>query len=58
MTKNSVEIAIEGDGKNEVIYCRDRNLIVADGSTCKTNYSTETPVNEANHLLICSSFNG
>ena len=38
---------IDGDGKNEVIYCKDMRLIIADGATGKTKRSVETPLNEA-----------
>ena len=34
---------IDGDGFCEVIYCKDFNLIVADGKTGKTKYSARTP---------------
>lgn len=34
---------IDRDGKNEVIYCKDFELIVADGATGKTKYKTATP---------------
>ena len=34
---------IDRDGKNEVIYCRNFELIVADGATGKTKYKTPTP---------------
>ncbi len=35
---------IDGDGFNEVIYCKDFKLIVADGRTGKTRYWTYTPL--------------
>jgi hypothetical protein len=34
---------IDGDGKNEVIYCRDFEIVVADGATGKTKYKAPTP---------------
>jgi hypothetical protein len=34
---------LDGDGKNEVIYCRDMEIVVADGATGKTKYSAPTP---------------
>ena len=35
---------IDGDGKNELVYARDFELIVADGATGETKYSTPTPL--------------
>lgn len=37
---------IDGDGKNEVIYCKDMKLIIADGETGETKYSIDTPINK------------
>jgi hypothetical protein len=34
---------IDGDGRNEVIYCRDMEIVVADGATGKTKYQAPTP---------------
>jgi len=34
---------IDQDGKNEVVYCKDLEIIVADGSTGKTRYKSPTP---------------
>jgi rhamnogalacturonan endolyase len=34
---------LDGDGKNEVIYCRNLEIVVADGATGKTKYSAPTP---------------
>ncbi len=34
---------LDGDGRNEVIYCRNFEMIVADGATGKTKYSAPTP---------------
>ena len=34
---------IDGDGRNEVVYCMDFELIVADGATGKTKYKAPTP---------------
>jgi len=34
---------LDGDGQNEVIYCKDMELIVADGKTGKTKYKVPTP---------------
>jgi hypothetical protein len=38
---------IDGDGRNEVIYCKDMELRVADGATGNTKYKIETPINES-----------
>jgi rhamnogalacturonan endolyase len=35
---------IDGDGKNEVIYCRDQEIVVADGATGLTKYKAPTPL--------------
>jgi hypothetical protein len=35
---------LDGDGKNEVIYCRDFEIVVADGATGETKYKAATPV--------------
>ena len=35
---------LDKDGKNEIIYCRNFELIVADGATGKTKYKTKTPL--------------
>jgi len=34
---------LDGDGRNEVIYCRDFEIVVADGATGKTKYKAPTP---------------
>ncbi len=34
---------IDRDGRNEVVYCKNFELIVADGATGKTKYKTPTP---------------
>lgn len=34
---------IDGDGRNEVIYCRDMEIVVADGATGRTKYKAPTP---------------
>jgi len=34
---------LNGDGRNEVVYCRDFEIVVADGATGKTKYKTQTP---------------
>ncbi len=39
---------IDGDGHNEVIYCKDMQIIVADGKTGKTKYKAPTPLMPAN----------
>ena len=39
---------IDGDGKAEVIYCKDMKIIVADGATGETKYSADTPEMPAN----------
>jgi len=33
----------DGDGKNEVVYCRGMKIIVAEGATGKTKYEAPTP---------------
>lgn len=39
---------LDGDGQNEVIYCKDMELIVADGKTGKTKYKAPTPATPTN----------
>jgi rhamnogalacturonan endolyase len=34
---------LDGDGRNEVVYCRDFQIVVADGATGKTRYQAPTP---------------
>jgi len=34
---------LNGDGRNEVIYCKDMEIIVAEGATGKTLYKKPTP---------------
>lgn len=34
---------LDGDGRNEVIYARDFEIVVADGATGKTKYKAPTP---------------
>jgi hypothetical protein len=34
---------IDGDGKNEVVYCRNMEIVVADGATGQTKYKAPTP---------------
>jgi len=34
---------LDGDGRNEVVYCKDMELIVAEGATGKTRRKTPTP---------------
>lgn len=34
---------LDGDGQNEVIYCKDMELVVADGKTGRTKYKVPTP---------------
>jgi rhamnogalacturonan endolyase len=34
---------LDSDGRNEVIYCRDFEIVVADGATGKTKYKAPTP---------------
>lgn len=34
---------LDGDGRNEVVYCMDMKIIVADGATGKVKYSAQTP---------------
>lgn len=35
---------LDGDGKTEVIYCMNQEIIVADGATGKTKYKAPTPL--------------
>jgi hypothetical protein len=35
---------IDGDGQNEVIYCKGMEIIVADGKTGKTKFKAPTPI--------------
>jgi len=35
---------IDGDGKNEVVYCMNQEIIAADGSTGEVKYSKPTPL--------------
>ena len=35
---------IDGDGKNEVVYCMNQEIIAADGATGKVKYSKPTPL--------------
>jgi len=39
---------LDGDGRNEVIYCKGMELIVADGKTGRTKYKVPTPKTPAN----------
>jgi rhamnogalacturonan endolyase len=39
---------LDGDGRNEVIYCMGTELIVADGKTGKTKYKVQTPLTPTN----------
>jgi len=34
---------LDGDGRNEVVYCMNCELVVADGATGKTKYKAPTP---------------
>jgi rhamnogalacturonan endolyase len=34
---------LDGDGRTEVVYCMDMQIIVADGASGKTKYKTKTP---------------
>jgi hypothetical protein len=46
MLTNDVAVQIhdiDGDGRNEVIYCMNQELVVADGATGKTKYKVPTP---------------
>jgi len=38
---------LDGDGKNEAVYCRDFEIVVADGATGKTKYKASTPLNKS-----------
>lgn len=35
---------LDGDGKNDVVYCRDFEIVVADGATGVTKYKAPTPL--------------
>jgi hypothetical protein len=35
---------IDGDGKNEVVYCMNQEIVAADGSTGQVKYSKPTPL--------------
>lgn len=39
---------LDGDGHTEVIYCKDMELIIADGKTGKTKYKVPTPATPTN----------
>ena len=41
---------IDGDGQAEVIYCKDQEIIVADGKTGKRLRSVPTPVNTSTRV--------
>jgi hypothetical protein len=46
MLTNDVGVQIhdlDGDGGNEVIYCRDREIVVAEGATGQIKYKAPTP---------------
>ncbi len=34
---------LDGDGRNDVVYCKDMTIIVVDGSTGEVKYSAPTP---------------
>lgn len=36
----------DGDGRNEVIYCMNQEIVVADGATGKTKYKAPTPASK------------
>ncbi len=40
---------IDNDGKNEVIYCMDFEIVVADGATGEIKYKASTPVIKNDH---------
>lgn len=39
---------LDGDGQNEVVYCMNMELVVADGRTGKTKYKAPTPATPSN----------
>jgi hypothetical protein len=39
---------LDGDGNHEVVYCRNMELVVADGKTGKTKYKAPTPTTPDN----------
>lgn len=39
---------VDGDGRHEVVYCMNRELIVADGATGKTRHKIPTPAIPSN----------
>lgn len=40
---------LDGDGRNEVVYCMNFELVVADGATGATKYKVNTPETPANN---------
>jgi hypothetical protein len=47
---------VDGDGRNEVIYCMNFELVVADAATGKTKYKSPTPETPANNRLPYNRF--
>jgi hypothetical protein len=39
---------LEGIGRNDVVYCRNQQIIVADSATGRTKYSAPTPASDDN----------
>jgi hypothetical protein len=42
-------IDLDGDGRNEVVYCMKFEIIVADGATGKTKYKAPTPASKGDY---------
>jgi hypothetical protein len=49
---------LDNDGKNEVVYCMNREIIVADGSTGKIKYKKATPENILGDCLYFCDLRG
>ena len=49
---------LDNDGKNEVVYCMNREIIVADGSTGKIKYKKPTPANILGDCLYFCDLRG
>ncbi|HET9744162.1 MAG TPA: lipoprotein [Chitinophagaceae bacterium] len=49
---------LDNDGKNEVIYCMNREIIVADGSTGKIKYKKPTPADILGDCLYFCDLRG
>lgn len=47
---------LDRDGHNEVVYCMNQEIIVADGATGKTKYKAPTPETPSNNKLPYNKF--